>query len=140
MEEIWKHEYVIGFRGHRWVLYELEESNTTCQLGEWYACKIPYSDDSSSSCSITVYPFLPIPFLSVKFFEVRNTHMYRGSRLYTIGSIDLTSNPKIVDPLDYNIYKLWTLKLDSGSDGGWKPFPPMNFPHRRFSCSIVLDG
>ena len=99
---------MIGFCGHRWVLYELEESNTTCQLGEWYACKIPYSDDSSSSCSITVYPFLPIPFLSVKFFEVRNTHMYRGSRLYTIGSIDLTSNPKIVDPLDYNIYKLWT--------------------------------
>ena len=61
------------------------------------------------------------------------------SRLYTIGGIDPTSDSKIVDPLDYNIYKLWTLKRDSDSDGGWKPLPPMNFPHRRFSCSIVLD-
>ena len=106
MEEIWKHEYVISFCGHRWVPYELEESNTTRQLEEWYAYKIPYSDDDSSSCLITVYPFSPIPFSSVKLFGVRNTHAYGGSRLYTIGGIDPTSNSKIVDPLDYNIYKL----------------------------------
>ena len=72
----------------------------------------------------------------MKLFRVRNTHAYGGSHLYTIGNID----PKIVNPLDYNIYKLWTLKLNSSSDGGWKPLPPMNFPHRHFSCSIVLDG
>ena len=143
MEVIWKpdvvDEFVIGFCGHRWAPYELEESNTTHQLEEWFACKIPYSS-SCSSPEIKVYPSLPDPFSSVKLFGVRNTHAYGGSRLYTIGGIDPTSDSKIVDPLDYNIYKLWTLKLGSDSDGGWKPLPPMNFPHRRSSCSIVLDG
>ncbi|KAK4562677.1 hypothetical protein RGQ29_005251 [Quercus rubra] len=137
--EVVDYEYEIGVCGHRWAPFQLEESNDPHQVEEWYACKIPYSS-SCSSPEIKVYPSLPDPFSSVKLFGVRNTHAYGGSRLYTIGGIDPTSDSKIVDPLDYNIYKLWTLKRDSDSDGGWKPLPPMNFPYRRFSCSIVLDG
>ena len=132
------HVCEIGLCGHRWLLSQLEESDDPHKVEEWYACKIPYSS-SGSTPEIKVYPSLPRPFSSVKSLGIRNTHAYGGSRLYTIGGIDPTSDSKIVDPLDYNVYKLWTLKLDSGSDGCWKPLPPMNFPHRRFSCSIVLD-
>ena len=82
MEVIWKpdvvDEFVIGFCGHRWVPYELEESNTTHQLEEWFACKIPYSS-SCSSPEIKVYPSLPRPFSSVKSLGIRNTHAYGGS-------------------------------------------------------------
>ena len=127
--EVVDYEYDIGVCGHRWAPSQLEELNDPHQVEEWYACKIPYSS-SCSSPVIKVRPSLPDPFSSVKLFGVRNTHRYGGSCLYTIGGIDPTSDSKIVDPLDYNVYKLWTLKLDSGSDGCWKPLPPMNFPHR----------
>nr|POE92475.1 hypothetical protein CFP56_51025 [Quercus suber] len=128
------YEYEIGVCGHRWVDSQVEESNDHHQVQQWFAFHIPYSS-SCSSPVIKVRPSLPDPFSSVKLFGVRNTHAYGGSRLYTIGGIDPNSDSKIVDPLDYNIYKLWTLKLDSdsGSDGGWKPLPPMNFPLRRAS-------
>ncbi|XP_050259573.1 uncharacterized protein LOC126704593 isoform X2 [Quercus robur] len=134
--EVVDYEYEIGVCGHRWAL---EESTVPNQVEQWFAFHIPYSS-SCSSPVIKVRPSLPDPFSSVKLFGVRNSHAYGGSRLYTIGGIDPTSDSKIVDPLDYNIYKLWTLKLDSGSDGGWKPLPPMNFPLRRSSCSIALDS
>ena len=123
--EVVDYEYEIGVCGYQWVPSQLVESNDPHQEEQWFAFHIPYSSSCSSSV-IKVRPSLPDPFSSVKLFGVRNTHAYGESHLYTIGGIDPTSDSKIVDPLDYNIYKLWTLKLDSGSDGGWKPLPPMN--------------